>query len=63
MWAPPRPAIRRLTRARWCCPPDLGTNAAAPADGVEQLPGLCSMDDEAIYGLTVYTWTLGAARR
>ncbi|MFD8707678.1 Helicase associated domain protein [Kitasatospora sp. NPDC059648] len=38
---------------------DLGADAAAPADGVEQLPALCSMDDESIYGPTVYTWTLG----
>ncbi|MFF4384589.1 Helicase associated domain protein [Kitasatospora sp. NPDC001547] len=34
---------------------------AADADGetTEKLPVLCSMDDEAIYGPTVFTWTLG----
>ncbi|WP_153466812.1 DEAD/DEAH box helicase [Streptomyces kaniharaensis] len=36
---------------------DLG--ADTDSDGAEQLPALCSMDDESIYGPTVYTWTLG----
>ncbi|MEU3570583.1 Helicase associated domain protein [Kitasatospora sp. NPDC036755] len=31
---------------------------AADADG-QDLPVLCSMDDEAIYGKTCFTWTLG----
>ncbi|MFD0261087.1 Helicase associated domain protein [Kitasatospora indigofera] len=33
----------------------------ADADGqdVEQLPALCSMNDTAVYGETVFTWTLG----
>ncbi|MFF2117327.1 Helicase associated domain protein [Kitasatospora sp. NPDC058184] len=30
----------------------------ADADG-QALPALCSMDDESIYGRTVFTWTLG----
>ncbi|MFE4356088.1 Helicase associated domain protein [Kitasatospora sp. NPDC056800] len=30
----------------------------ADADG-QALPALCSMDDESIYGTTVFTWTLG----
>ncbi|MFE4483129.1 DEAD/DEAH box helicase family protein, partial [Kitasatospora sp. NPDC056789] len=30
----------------------------AEADG-QALPALCSMDDESIYGRTVFTWTLG----
>ncbi|WP_457033722.1 DEAD/DEAH box helicase family protein, partial [Kitasatospora sp. P5_F3] len=36
-------------------------NLTAGADGqdVEQLPALCSMDDPAVYGETVFTWTLG----
>ncbi|WP_035876094.1 helicase associated domain-containing protein, partial [Kitasatospora cheerisanensis] len=32
----------------------------ADADGgAEKLPALCSMDDERIFGRTVFTWTLG----
>ncbi|GHF78673.1 helicase [Kitasatospora xanthocidica] len=31
----------------------------ADADGAEKLPALCSMDDETVYGPTVFTWTLG----
>ncbi|MFD9688913.1 DEAD/DEAH box helicase family protein, partial [Kitasatospora sp. NPDC059088] len=31
----------------------------ADTEGAEQLPALCSMDDESIYGPTVFTWTLG----
>ncbi|MEU4119055.1 Helicase associated domain protein [Kitasatospora sp. NPDC028055] len=31
---------------------------AADADG-QALPALCSMDDEAVYGKTCFTWTLG----
>ncbi|GAA1236748.1 DEAD/DEAH box helicase [Kitasatospora nipponensis] len=31
----------------------------ADTEGVEKLPALCSMDDETIYGKTVFTWTLG----
>ncbi|MEU9045612.1 MULTISPECIES: Helicase associated domain protein [unclassified Kitasatospora] len=39
---------------------DTDTNADADADAQAQaLPALCSMDDERIYGPTVYTWTLG----
>ncbi|WBP91291.1 DEAD/DEAH box helicase [Kitasatospora cathayae] len=39
---------------------DLGAGAdGADREGAEQLPVLCSMDDETIYGPTVYTWTLG----
>ncbi|MFI9329295.1 Helicase associated domain protein [Kitasatospora sp. NPDC052868] len=33
--------------------------ADADGQGAEQLPALCSMDDPAVYGETVYTWTLG----
>ncbi|MER5349422.1 Helicase associated domain protein [Kitasatospora sp. NPDC002551] len=33
--------------------------ADAGTDGAEKLPVLCSMDDEAVYGKTVFTWTLG----
>ncbi|MBD0695060.1 DEAD/DEAH box helicase [Streptomyces sp. CBMA123] len=29
------------------------------SDGAEKLPALCSMDDETVYGKTVFTWTLG----
>ncbi|MEU4303680.1 DEAD/DEAH box helicase [Kitasatospora aureofaciens] len=36
---------------------DLATDT--DREGTEQLPALCSMDDETIYGPTVYTWTLG----
>ncbi|MGW4380941.1 Helicase associated domain protein [Kitasatospora sp. NPDC004531] len=32
---------------------------APGGEGVGALPALCSMDDETIYGKTVYTWTLG----
>lgn len=28
-------------------------------EGAKKLPALCSMDDEAVYGKTVFTWTLG----
>nr|WP_033355294.1 hypothetical protein [Kitasatospora aureofaciens] len=39
---------------------DLGVGAdGADREGAKQLPALCSMDDETIYGSTVYTWTLG----
>ncbi|MFJ9776129.1 hypothetical protein ACIRVF_33660 [Kitasatospora sp. NPDC101157] len=39
---------------------DLGADTdGADREGAERLPALCSMDDEAIYGPTVYTWTLG----
>ncbi|AXI76111.1 DEAD/DEAH box helicase [Peterkaempfera bronchialis] len=31
----------------------------ADAEGAEKLPVLCSMDSEAIYGKTCFTWTLG----
>ncbi|MFF2147945.1 Helicase associated domain protein [Kitasatospora sp. NPDC058190] len=31
----------------------------ADSEGVDKLPVLCSMDDETIYGPTVYIWTLG----
>ncbi|WP_049649262.1 DEAD/DEAH box helicase [Kitasatospora sp. MY 5-36] len=33
--------------------------ADADGEGAEKLPALCSMDDESIYGRTVFTWTLG----
>ncbi|MGW3077215.1 MULTISPECIES: Helicase associated domain protein [unclassified Kitasatospora] len=33
--------------------------ADTDGEGVEKLPALCSMDDETIYGRTVFTWTLG----
>ncbi|CAM5666639.1 Helicase OS=Kitasatospora aureofaciens OX=1894 GN=GCM10010502_68740 PE=4 SV=1 [Kitasatospora aureofaciens] len=36
-----------------------GADADGEGDGGQALPALCSMDDEAIYGPTVYTWTLG----
>ncbi|MEV7603709.1 Helicase associated domain protein [Kitasatospora sp. NPDC089797] len=35
------------------------TDLADLADGAEKLPALCSMDDEEVYGKTVFTWTLG----
>ncbi|WP_051711672.1 DEAD/DEAH box helicase [Streptomyces sp. NRRL S-350] len=34
-------------------------DADGDTDDAEQLPALCSMDDETIYGPTVSTWTLG----
>ncbi|MFF8772447.1 Helicase associated domain protein [Kitasatospora sp. NPDC015120] len=33
--------------------------ADADAETTEKLPALCSMDDETVYGPTVFTWTLG----
>ncbi|MFD8599159.1 Helicase associated domain protein [Kitasatospora sp. NPDC059646] len=33
--------------------------ADTDAEGAEKLPALCSMDDERIFGRTVFTWTLG----
>ncbi|MFF9645876.1 DEAD/DEAH box helicase family protein [Kitasatospora aureofaciens] len=36
-----------------------GADADGEGDGGQALPALCSMDDETIYGPTVYTWTLG----
>ncbi|BFV54975.1 DEAD/DEAH box helicase [Kitasatospora sp. CMC57] len=33
--------------------------AGGDGQGAEQLPALCSMDDPAVYGETVFTWTLG----
>nr|BFD96353.1 DEAD/DEAH box helicase [Kitasatospora sp. Xyl93] len=33
--------------------------ADTDAEGAEKLPVLCSMDSEAIYGKTCFTWTLG----
>ncbi|MFF1873005.1 Helicase associated domain protein [Kitasatospora herbaricolor] len=32
--------------------------ADADGQGAEELPALCSMDDTAVYGETVFTWTL-----
>ncbi|MFI8456641.1 Helicase associated domain protein [Kitasatospora sp. NPDC085464] len=54
------PVVRRL----YCtATPRIADDRTATAglDDVtgETLPALCSMDDERIYGPTVYTWTLG----
>ncbi|MER6301602.1 Helicase associated domain protein [Kitasatospora sp. NPDC001539] len=56
------PAVRRLY---FTATPRIADDRRAKAglddlaDGAEQLPALCSMDDETIYGPTVFTWTLG----
>ncbi|MFJ5924296.1 Helicase associated domain protein [Kitasatospora sp. NPDC092948] len=38
---------------------DLAPAGTAPDSDRQALPALCSMDDETIYGKTVFTWTLG----